>query len=567
MTGTMRGIGKRIVRRDSVSPIDCESPLLGRLFAARGLESAIELDHSLRGLLPPSGLRGIHEAAEIVATAIEAESTILIVGDFDADGATSCALLVSSLKAMGVVSVSYLVPDRFKFGYGLSPEIVQVAAEFGPDLLVTVDNGISSQAGVALANNTGMQVIITDHHLPGAELPAAAAIVNPNQPDCHFESKHLAGVGVAFYLLSAVRAELRARGWFDSRTEPNLAEWLDLVALGTIADVVQLDQNNRRLVSEGLRRIRAGRARPGLNALIEIAGLDRANLVTRDLAFSIAPRLNAAGRLQDMTLGIECLLATGSRAEELAYHLDELNKERRDIERNMRDEALQVIDALSLEGEKSAGLCLYRSNWHEGVVGIIASRIKERTYRPAIAFAPVSNGELKGSGRSVAGFHLRDALDALATENPGLLLRFGGHAMAAGLSIKEADFDRFCHAFNNQVTRVLGNAGLEQVVTTDGSLDEEITLEIARLLELAAPWGQGFSEPQFDDDFEVLEQRILGGSHLKLLLQPSRGQPVDAICFNHPGLLEARHIHCVYRIEVNRYRGREQPQLVVLLVA
>ncbi len=567
MTGTMHGIGERIIRRDFVSPIDCESPLLGRLFAARGLKSIIELDHSLRGLLPPYGLKGIQDAAEIVATAIEAESTILIVGDFDADGATGCALLVSSLKAMGAASVTYLVPDRFKFGYGLSPEIVQVAAEFGPDLLVTVDNGISSQAGVALANSTGMQVIITDHHLPGAELPAAAAIVNPNQPDCHFESKHLAGVGVAFYLLSGVRAELRARGWFDSRSEPNLAEWLDLVALGTIADVVQLDQNNRRLVSEGLRRIRAGRARPGLNALIEIAGLDRTNLLTRDLAFSIAPRLNAAGRLQDMTVGIECLLSTGSRSEELAYYLDELNRERRNIEKSMRGEAIGLIDALSLEGEKSAGICLYRSNWHEGVVGIIASRIKERTYRPAIAFAPVSDGELKGSGRSVAGFHLRDALDALATENPGLLLRFGGHAMAAGLSIRKADFDRFCQAFDNQVTRLLGSADLEKVVMTDGSLDEEITLEIARLLELAAPWGQGFSEPQFDDDFEVLEQRIVGGSHLKLLLQPSRGQPVDAICFNHPGLLETRHIHCVYRIEVNRYRGREQPQLVVLLVA
>ncbi len=566
MTDTIRGISKRIVRREPVNPIDSDSPLLGRLFAARGLVSAGELDHSLKGLLPPDTLKDISDAADIVCTAIEAEAAILVIGDFDADGATSCALLVSALRAMGAGSVNYLVPDRFRFGYGLSPEIVQVAAEFGPELLITVDNGIASIEGVALANSLGIEVIITDHHLPGRELPAAAAIVNPNQPGCSFASKNLAGVGVAFYLLSAVRSELRTRDWFSDRSEPNLADWLDLVALGTVADVVQLDQNNRRLVQEGLRRIRAGRARPGLNALIEIAGLDRSVLVTRDLAFSVAPRLNAAGRLQDMSLGIECLMASDDRALELADQLDALNRERQEIEANMRDQAMELLKELSLEGKKAAGLCIYRDNWHEGVVGIIASRIKERAFRPVIAFAPVAGGELKGSGRSVAGFHLRDALDAIATKHPGLLLRFGGHAMAAGLSLKETDFERFSRAFDAEVTGTLGDANLEQVVTTDGALDEVIELQTARLLESAAPWGQGLPEPEFDDDFEVLEQRLVGGRHLKLLLQPAQGLPVDAICFNHPGLLESRHIHCAYRIEVNRFRGSEKPQLVISLV-
>ena len=566
MTARVRGNSMRIVRRDSVDPLDCDSPLLGRLFASRGLVSIEELDHSLQGLLPPSALKGIDSAAEIVCAAIEAEASILVVGDFDADGATSCALLVSALRAMRVSSVNYLVPDRFKFGYGLSPEIVEVAASLSPDLLITVDNGIASIEGVELANSLGIEVIVTDHHLPGSSLPGASAIVNPNQPGCEFPSKHLAGVGVAFYLLSVVRSELRARNWFDGRNEPNLADWLDLVALGTIADVVQLDQNNRRLVHEGLRRIRAGRARPGLNALIEISGLDRTTLHTRDLAFSVAPRLNAAGRLQDMTVGIECLLSTGDRALELATHLDELNQERREIEANMRDQALQFLEELSLDDRKIAGLCVYRDNWHEGVVGIIASRIKERTFRPVIAFAPVANGELKGSGRSVAGFHLRDALDSIATRHPGLLLRFGGHAMAAGLSLKRADFEQFSAAFDVEVVKSLGEAYQEQVVTTDGALGEDISIHTARLLESAAPWGQGLPEPEFDDDFEVLEQRIVGGRHLKLLLQPTRGQPLDAICFNHPGLLESRHIHCAYRIEINRFRGSEKPQVVISLI-
>ena len=566
MTRQFLGIGERIVRRKFAEPLDCDSLLLGRLFAARGLVSIEELDHSVQGLLSPDTLKGICRATEIVCTAIEKDASILVVGDFDADGATSCALLLSAFRAMGVASVSYLIPDRFRFGYGLSSEIVEVAAGLNPDLLITVDNGIASIDGVALANSLGIEVIVTDHHLPGSELPDAAAIVNPNQPGCQFGSKHLAGVGVAFYLLSSVRSGLRARNWFADRPEPNLADWLDLVALGTIADVVKLDQNNRRLVQEGLRRIRAGRARPGLNALIEVAGLDRSALLTRDLAFSVAPRLNAAGRMQDMKVGVECLLSSGDRAQQLAVQLDELNQERREIEKNMSNQALQFLEELSIDGQKKAGLCVYRDDWHEGVIGIIASRLRERALRPVIVFAPIEGGGLKGSGRSVTGFHMRDALDAIATKYPGLLLHFGGHAMAAGLSLKQADFNRFSAAFDQEVIKTLGESNLEKLVTTDGALNEEISIETARLLELAAPWGQGLPEPEFDDDFEVLEQKILGGRHLKLLLQPTKGLPVDAICFNHPSLLESRHIHCAYRIEINRFRGREKAQLVISLV-
>lgn len=566
MTSPGQGIRKRIVRREAAAPLDHDSPLLGRVFAARGVTSIADLDHGIQDLIPPTSMKGLYEAAGIVVTAIEAEASILVVGDFDADGATSCALLVSALKELGADNVNYLVPDRFRFGYGLSREIVDVAAQFSPDLLITVDNGIASVEGVEHANNMGMEVIVTDHHLPGSELPAAAAIVNPNQAGCEFPSKNLAGVGVAFYLLSAVRSELRGSGWFASRTEPNLADWLDLVALGTVADVVPLDQNNRRLVTEGIRRIRAGRGRPGLHALIQVAGLDASTLVTRDLAFSIAPRLNAAGRLQDMTIGIECLLAGGDSAHELAAHLDELNRERREIETGMRDQAMQYLDNLSLDDAKAAGLCIFRESWHEGVVGIIASRVKERSFRPVIAFARVNDSELKGSGRSIPGFHMRDALDAIATRFPGMLIRFGGHAMAAGLALKLEDLGRFEAAFDEEVIRHLGEASIEQVVTTDGELGEPITIQLARMLETAAPWGQNLQEPEFDDEFEVLEQRIVGGRHLKLLLQPKTGQPVEAICFNQGGLVESRQIRCAYRIEVNRFRGAEKPQLVVGLI-
>ena len=447
---------KRIVRREGQQSLSFTSPLLARILSSRGVLSSDDLDHSLRGLLAPDSFLGIRKAATILAEALESDSSILIVGDFDADGATSCTLMVTGLRAMGARQVNYLVPDRFKFGYGLTPEIVDVAVQFKPDVIVTVDNGIASVEGVAHANALGIPVVVTDHHLPGNDLPAAAAIVNPNQVGCKFPSKALAGVGVAFYLLSVLRAELRNRNWFAHHPEINLAEWLDLVALGTVADVVPMDQNNRRLVEEGIRRIRGGYCRPGLKALLVVAGVNPKHLTTRDLAFSIAPRLNAAGRLQDMSIGIECLLADEVRAVALAENLDALNNERKEIETDMRDMALAHLKQLSLDEETAAGLCFYRPDWHQGVVGIVASRIKEKSHRPVIAFAKAGDGELKGSGRSVAGFHLRDALNSIATRHPGLLLKFGGHAMAAGLSLFEADYERFREAFDQGSEKLSG---------------------------------------------------------------------------------------------------------------
>ena len=557
---------KRIVRREGQQSLSFTSPLLARILSSRGVLSSDDLDHSLRGLLAPDSFLGIRKAATILAEALESDSSILIVGDFDADGATSCTLMVTGLRAMGARQVNYLVPDRFKFGYGLTPEIVDVAVQFKPDVIVTVDNGIASVEGVAHANALGIPVVVTDHHLPGNDLPAAAAIVNPNQVGCKFPSKALAGVGVAFYLLSVLRAELRNRNWFAHHPEINLAEWLDLVALGTVADVVPMDQNNRRLVEEGIRRIRGGYCRPGLKALLVVAGVNPKHLTTRDLAFSIAPRLNAAGRLQDMSIGIECLLADEVRAVALAENLDALNNERKEIETDMRDMALAHLKQLSLDEETAAGLCFYRPDWHQGVVGIVASRIKEKSHRPVIAFAKAGDGELKGSGRSVAGFHLRDALNSIATRHPGLLLKFGGHAMAAGLSLFEADYKRFREAFDKEVRSSLGEAKIEQVVMSDGEIAEPVTVRLAKEIERAAPWGQGFSEPEFDGKFEILDQRIVGGRHLKLLLQPEMGDPVEAICFNHGGLAENRHIRCAYRLEVNRFKGMEKPQLIVSVI-
>ncbi len=557
---------KRIVRREGQQSLSFTSPLLARILSSRGVLSSDDLDHSLRGLLAPDSFLGIRKAATILAEALESDSSILIVGDFDADGATSCTLMVTGLRAMGARQVNYLVPDRFKFGYGLTPEIVDVAVQFKPDVIVTVDNGIASVEGVAHANALGIPVVVTDHHLPGNDLPAAAAIVNPNQVGCKFPSKALAGVGVAFYLLSVLRAELRNRNWFAHHPEINLAEWLDLVALGTVADVVPMDQNNRRLVEEGIRRIRGGYCRPGLKALLVVAGVNPKHLTTRDLAFSIAPRLNAAGRLQDMSIGIECLLADEVRAVALAENLDALNNERKEIETDMRDMALAHLKQLSLDEETAAGLCFYRPDWHQGVVGIVASRIKEKSHRPVIAFAKAGDGELKGSGRSVAGFHLRDALNSIATRHPGLLLKFGGHAMAAGLSLFEADYERFREAFDKEVRSSLGEAKIEQVVMSDGEIAEPVTVRLAKEIERAAPWGQGFSEPEFDGKFEILDQRIVGGRHLKLLLQPEMGDPVEAICFNHGGLAENRHIRCAYRLEVNRFKGMEKPQLIVSVI-
>ncbi len=554
---------KKLIRREPGTDISGYSPLVSRLLSSRGVQTPGQLDHSLKGLTPPGQLKGVNDAAEIVCHAIEADSRILIVGDFDADGATSCALLVSALSDLGARQVGYLVPDRFKYGYGLTREIVEEAQQSQPDLIITVDNGISSIEGVAFANSLGISVVVTDHHLPGDVLPEAAAIVNPNQPGCSFPSKHLAGVGVAFYLLSVVRSTLRERGWFSERVEPVLAGYLDLVALGTIADVVVLDQNNRRLVSEGVRRIRAGRARPGLLALLELAGADYRYITSRDLAFSVAPRVNAAGRLSNIAIGIECLLASGERAHELAAQLDEINSERKEIEADMRMQAEAHVEGLALNTEENIGLCLFDPSWHQGVVGIVASRIKDKTHRPVIAFADAGDGELKGSARSVQGFHVRDALDAIAARNPGLLAKFGGHAMAAGLTLSRDKLEAFGKAFDEEARRVLTKEQLENVVVSDGPLPEAISLSVAREIQEAAPWGQGFPEPVFDGEFKIADQRIVGGRHLKLLLDEGRGPLVDAIFFSYGSLVEGHSIRCAYRLDINHYRGTFKPQLII----
>ncbi len=560
---------RRLIRRQADHSLPGMSPLLGRLFAARGVTDAAEVDHSLPHLLPPTQLKGLSVAAELLGDAVAHDRKILVVGDFDADGATSCALMISGLRAMGARDVGYLVPNRFEYGYGLTPEIVDVARRSEPALIVTVDNGISSIEGVSYARAHGIDVLVTDHHLAGEMLPAANAIVNPNQPGCEFGSKHLAGVGVAFYLLSALRVVLRAANWFRLKkiVEPNLADYLDLVALGTIADVVRLDRNNRILVSEGIRRIRGGRARPGLLALLEISGTSPVEVLARDLAFGVAPRLNAAGRLEDMSLGIECLLTNDeTRAREYAARLDALNRERREIEGDMKEQAMAAVEqAERVRGRDRTGLCLFEPDWHQGVVGIVAARVKDRYHRPVIAFAISGEGELKGSARSIAGFHIRDALDNIATRNPGLVTKFGGHAMAAGLTLARDRFDEFSTAFDEEARRWLMPSDLEHRVVSDGEPGERLTLALVRELENAAPWGQGFEEPLFDAEFEIIDQRIVGERHLKLTVRPMDDDVAfDAIAFNQDRLLEGRYRRLAYRPDINVYRGRSSVQLVVV---
>lgn len=547
-------------------------PVLARIYAARGITSPEDLDYRLAHLLSDESLLGIETAVALLVEALERRRRILVVGDFDADGATGCAVAVSGLRLFGAEQVDYLVPDRFRFGYGLTPEIVEVAAGREPDLLITVDNGTSSIAGVDAANVRGIAVIVTDHHLAGAELPRAAALVNPNQPGDTFPSKCLAGVGVVFYLLVALRRALRLREWFERKAVPvpNLADLLDLVAVGTLADVVPLDRNNRILVSQGLARIRGGRCRPGIEALLRVAGRDPARATASDIGFALAPRLNAAGRLEDMSLGIECLLApTPALARERAGRLDELNRERREIEQRMQEQALEHLEGLAL-GTASAlplGLCLYDERWHPGVVGILASRIKDRHHRPAIAFARDGERELKGSARSVAGVHVRDVLDAVAAAHPGLLTRFGGHAMAAGLSLERSRFDAFSRAFDAEVRRHLSESALRSATMSDGEIaPEDLHLELAHLLRDGGPWGQGFPEPCFDGEFDVREARVVGGRHVKFVLRPpGSGRSIDAIAFNAApdwprGLPRARF---AYRLDVNFYQGLESAQLVV----
>ena len=533
-------------------------PVLRRTYAARGLTAAVDVPLELRALLPPANLKGIDAASELLVAAIVEGKRIVVAGDYDADGATATAVALLGLRALGAASVDYVVPNRFTMGYGLSPALAQMALAKGAELLVTVDNGIASLAGVDAANAAGLPVLITDHHLAGEELPAAAAIVNPNQPGCTFASKHLAGVGVMFYLLLALRARLRAAGHFTQRPEPNLAELLDLVALGTVADVVKLDHNNRILVAQGLARIRAGRARPGLQALLQAAGRVPTHIGSGDLGFVLGPRLNAAGRLEDMTVGIECLLAPGAEAaRSLASQLDSLNRERRDIEAQMRDEALELAAA-----NEAVGVCLFDSGWHEGVVGLVASRVKDRLHRPVIAFARAAeDGVLKGSGRSISGLHLRDAMAAVDARHPGLLTRFGGHAMAAGLTLPEAALAQFSQAFDAECRARLDADALEEVLETDGELDQaELHLDTARVLEQAGPWGQGFPEPRFEGRFEVIETRALGadGRHIKYRLRLPAGGQVEAMDFNGAErLVERGSVSLVYSIGVNRFRGVE----------
>ena len=543
---------KRLVRRASNArlALDLEqkvqSALLARLFAQRGIVDQSEIDFSLGNLLPPDSMKGLTEAANVVASTIVNRQKIIIVGDFDADGATSTALMVHCLRACEA-DVDYLVPNRFEFGYGLTPEIVAVAAKMQPALIVTVDNGISSVDGVGAANALGIKTVITDHHLPGDVVPAATAIVNPNQTGCAFPSKALAGVGVSFYLLSAVRKVLRQKSWFEQKqlSEPLLADYLDLVALGTIADVVPFDKNNRVLVNEGIRRMRAGKVRPGIRALLAVSGTNFKKLISRDIAFGVAPRLNAAGRLEDMSIGIECLLSeTDAGAVVLAEQLDGINKARRSIEDEMKDQAIEIVKAAVASNSESTktekyGVCLYNASWHQGVVGIIASRIKDRVHRPTIAFAKVSDTEIKGSARSIHGLHIRDALDAIATANPGLIDKFGGHAMAAGLSLPLAKFAEFAALFDAEARKGLSKGDLEQQVVSDGELGGKFNLATARKIAEAAPWGQGFPEPVFDGEFEIIDQRILGSRHLKLRLLKD-DELIDAIAFNHNRLIEER---------------------------
>ncbi|MFA5529758.1 MAG: single-stranded-DNA-specific exonuclease RecJ [Thiohalomonadaceae bacterium] len=542
-------------------------PVMARLYAARGVRSAGELELTLKRLLPAHSLAGLDAATALLSDALERRQRILVLGDFDADGATSTALAVRALRAMGAAHVDFLVPDRFRYGYGLTPAIVEVAAAHKPDLLITVDNGISSLAGVAAARAAGMRVLITDHHLPGHELPAAEAIVNPNQPDCVFPSKSLAGVGVIFYVLTALRARLRADGWFVKQgiEEPNLADYLDLVALGTVADVAVLDANNRVLVAQGVARIRAGRACAGIEALLRVSGRDAARLASSDLGFVLGPRLNAAGRLDDMSIGIRCLLAQHpEEAEPLARELDRLNVERRAIEAEMQAEALAELERMQLNGVLPFGLCLFEPHWHEGVIGLLASRVKERVYRPVVVFTTGENGELKGSARSVPGFHMRDALEAIATREPDLLLRFGGHAMAAGLALRHGDFERFQEVFDAQVRAHLDATDLDGILLTDGELSaQEARLELAEQIRTGGPWGQGFPEPRFDGRFEIVQQRVVKDRHLKMLVRwPDTSRTVDAIAFNTRPC-ESRHVHGVYRLDVNTYRGEQSLQFVM----
>jgi single-stranded-DNA-specific exonuclease len=543
------------------------SPVLARILAARGVADAGSLDPSLAKLIPPERLTNANKMAVLLADAIEANQSLLVVGDYDCDGATATAVAMRALSSMGA-KVDYLVPNRFEYGYGLTPEIVDLAAsmkrEAKPDILITVDNGIASVDGVARAKQLGIQVLVTDHHLPGDATPEAACIVNPNQKGCDFPSKNLAGVGVIFYVMLALRAELRARGAFANRAEPNLTELLDIVALGTVADLVKLDDNNRILVEQGLRRIRAGKACPAIRTLLRVAGRDERKATAQDLGFSVGPRLNAAGRLDDMSLGIACLISNDpAEVDVLAQRLHAMNLERRAIEADMQEAASIALDEIDVSQRFS--LSIFEPDWHQGVIGILASRVKEQYHRPVIAFASAGDGTLKGSGRSIAGLHLRDALDLVAKRHPRLILKFGGHAMAAGLTIGEDDFDVFASAFEVVAQSLLNHSDLDEIIEIDGTLNvQSMNWDLASALEKQV-WGQGFAVPMFAGDFEVKQQKIVGQKHLKLSLQAlglEAGRVIDAIYFGCQEFLPDR-VQLVYALQTNEFNGRQSLQLNV----
>jgi len=570
-----QGIKKTIINRPLTQkhlPVEGLHPLLERIFLARGVASPDELDRSLAKLPSPWLLSGIEKLVAQLVTALEQQQKIVIVADFDADGATSCAVAIKGLQLFGAKRVSFVVPNRFEYGYGLTPEIVELVKLENPDLIITVDNGISSIEGVNVAKQAGIKVLVTDHHLPGDQLPAADAIVNPNQPDDKFPSGALAGVGVMFYCLLALRSRLRETGWFQAKglPDPNLGQLLDYVALGTVADVVELDRINRTLVHQGLLRIRMGKAHPGIHALIEVAGRKPAALNASDLGFALGPRLNAAGRLDDMSLGIQCLLSDNpEEARQTALQLDDLNNGRKEIEGQMKHEAMSLLNEMRTldESRLPAGVCLFDQNWHQGVIGILASRIKDRLHRPVIAFAPAGKDQIKGSARSIPGIHIRDVLSDIAAAHPNLLSKFGGHAMAAGMSIAMHDYPPFALAFDEMVRKRLDAVDLEQKVLSDGELGEQdMTVAFAELLQNAATWGQGFPEPIFHGEFEVVQASIVGQKHLKLVLRNAGGMPIDAIAFfiDHPEKwLGLRACRAAYKLDINEFRGNRSVQLIV----
>lgn len=545
-------------------------PLLQRIYHARGITSVSELERGLEHLLPYHDLLNIDKAVELLSVAVTQQQRILIVGDFDADGATSSAVAIRALKNFGAKHVHYLVPNRFAFGYGLTPELVHVAKEFNPDVIVTVDNGISNHAGVDAAVNAGIKVIITDHHLPAETLPNAHAIVNPNQFGDSFKSKNIAGVGVIFYVMLALRRYLMDNNWFSQQAipEPSMSRLLDLVALGTVADVVSLDHNNRILVYQGLRRIRAGQCAPGITALIELSGRNQSRVMAADLGFVVAPRLNAAGRLDDMSLGIECLLCDDLKtARDMVQVLNQLNEERRVIESEMQESALDALNKLAKHTHAPYGICLFDEGWHQGVIGILAGRIKDRLHRPVIAFALANETEIKGSARSIPGVHIRDVLADVATKYPDLIHKFGGHAMAAGLTLPRDAFTNFASVFNEIVSEKLAHMDLQNALMSDGELTStELSLEVAEVLREAGPFGQSFPEPLFDGVFEIVDQRLVGRRHLKMTLT-KENQTIDAIAFNvdinqWPNY-RCRSVNIAYRMDVNEFRGKRNVQLIV----